>query len=107
MSKGPGPGQLPGWREMPAGAVITEAGNAVRYQTGDWRSLRPEWSQEKCIQCLLCWVFCPDGAIIVRDGKIAEFDFEHCKGCGICAQECPPKVKAIKMVPEEEVTEVK
>ncbi|MFP3216806.1 MAG: 4Fe-4S binding protein, partial [Vulcanisaeta sp.] len=27
-----------------------------------------------------------------------EIDYDHCKGCGICAHECP--VKAIKMVPE-------
>ncbi|MEK7679190.1 MAG: 4Fe-4S binding protein [Deltaproteobacteria bacterium] len=30
------------------------------------------------------------------------FDLEHCKGCGICAVECPDKVKAITM--EEEAS---
>jgi len=43
---------------------------------------------------------CPDSAIIIEDGKMIGFDMEHCKGCGICAVECPDKVKAIKM--EEE-----
>jgi len=28
-------------------------------------------------------------------------DYKYCKGCGICAEECPPKVKAITMVREE------
>jgi Pyruvate/2-oxoacid:ferredoxin oxidoreductase delta subunit len=26
----------------------------------------------------------------------------HCKGCGICAHECPDKVRAISMVLESE-----
>ena len=43
---------------------------------------------------------CPDSAVITEDGKMIGFDLEHCKGCGICAMECPDKVKAIKM--EEE-----
>ena len=45
---------------------------------------------------------CPDSAILVEDAKVVGIDLEHCKGCGICAAECPPKVKAIKMVLERE-----
>ncbi|MCK4909669.1 MAG: 4Fe-4S binding protein, partial [Planctomycetes bacterium] len=37
----------------------------------------------------------------VKDGKVVEFDLKYCKGCGICAEECPAKGKAITMVPEE------
>jgi len=48
----------------------------------------------------MCWIYCPDSAILVEDKKVKEIDLEHCKGCGICAEECP--VKAIKMVPEGE-----
>ncbi|NMB16185.1 MAG: 4Fe-4S binding protein, partial [Firmicutes bacterium] len=55
---------------------------------------------ERCIHCLLCWVFCPDMAVIVEDGRVVGFDYKHCKGCGICAKECPSKVHAIDMVPE-------
>jgi pyruvate ferredoxin oxidoreductase delta subunit len=32
------------------------------------------------------------------DGVRVEVNYDYCKGCGICAQECP--VKAISMVPE-------
>jgi pyruvate ferredoxin oxidoreductase delta subunit len=37
---------------------------------------------------------------LTSDGKLTGIDYSHCKGCGICAEECP--VKAIKMVDEKE-----
>ncbi|RLI05540.1 pyruvate ferredoxin oxidoreductase, partial [Candidatus Bathyarchaeota archaeon] len=48
--------------------------------------------------CLLCWIFCPDGAVIRAEKKVS-INYEYCKGCGICANECP--VKAITMVEEK------
>jgi pyruvate ferredoxin oxidoreductase delta subunit len=87
-----------GWDEIPIGAVIPEAGNGTSYQTGDWRSERPIVNKEKCINCLFCWVFCPDAAVIVEDEKFVDIDYYHCKGCGICSTECP--VKVISMVEE-------
>ena len=89
-----------GWKEIPEGGLIVEAGNAANYETGSWRSSRPVRDVDKCTNCLICWVYCPDSSIIVSDGKIKEIDYFHCKGCGICAEECP--VKAIKMVDEKE-----
>ncbi|MBI5787411.1 MAG: 4Fe-4S binding protein [Candidatus Schekmanbacteria bacterium] len=89
-----------GWKQLPIGGLIIEAGNAEKYVTGGWRSFYPVHDQEKCSNCLQCWIFCPDSAIKVKDGKIREIDMKHCKGCGICAKECPPKIKAITMVEE-------
>ncbi len=89
----------PGWRNIPIGGMITEAGSAFSYHTGDWRTFRPEVDEDKCTDCLLCWIHCPDSAIAVKDGKRAEFDFAHCKGCGICAEVCP--VDCIEMKKEE------
>lgn len=89
-----------GYKEIPIGGIITEAGNSVKYKTGDWRSSRPVWTEEGCVHCLTCWVFCPDNAIFVKDGKMAGIDYDHCKGCGICARECPRKEKALHMVNE-------
>jgi pyruvate ferredoxin oxidoreductase delta subunit len=86
------------YKQFPPGAVIPEAGNSSDYVTGGWRSDRPWRSDEKCTQCLLCWIVCPDSSIRVEGEKVTTFDLEHCKGCGICAQVCP--VDAIDMVPE-------
>jgi pyruvate ferredoxin oxidoreductase delta subunit len=92
MSKGTG------WRDIPIGGLIVEAGNSEEYITGGWRAFRPVLDLEKCINCLTCWVFCPDVSVLVADEEMRGFDLDHCKGCGICASVCP--VDAIEMVEE-------
>jgi pyruvate ferredoxin oxidoreductase delta subunit len=95
-----------GWKELLKGDVIEGGGTARQFKTGDWRSERPVHIPEKCINCLLCWIYCPDSAVIVKDGKMIGFNYDYCKGCGICAHECPVKVKAIKMIPEREAKSI-
>jgi NADPH-dependent glutamate synthase beta subunit-like oxidoreductase len=54
-----------------------------------------------CFACDNCYGSCPDNAVIKLDptGSYAyEFDYDYCKGCGICVQECP--CGAIQMEPE-------
>jgi len=93
-------GQEPTWHELPIGGLMIEPGSAEAYRTGDWRTERPVIDLEKCTSCLLCWMFCPDSSILLENGKVVGVDYDHCKGCGICAKECPPRVSAITMVPE-------
>src|SRR3972149_1694224 len=93
-------GEKEGKKPPPLGGVL-EGGSAHEYSTGGWRKLRPVVDLGKCTNCLICWVMCPDSAVVVEGGKMVGFDLEHCKGCGICAAECPDKVRAIKMVEEE------
>lgn len=50
-----------------------------------------------CNRCDNCWVFCPDMAIIRNEEY--EVDYDYCKGCGVCARECPRYV--ITMEEEE------
>ena len=88
------------WRDMEAGNVITEAGNADLRRTGDWRSQRPTTDREKCNKCGLCWLYCPDAAIKPSEDGYYWTDLFYCKGCGICARACPKA--AITMVQEEE-----
>jgi len=53
-----------------------------------------------CFECDNCFGVCPDNAVIkLGPSEGYEFDFEFCKGCGICAQECP--CGAIDMEPEQ------
>lgn len=93
-------GRKPGWKEIPRGALILEAGNAAQYHTGDWRSRRPLWNEGVCTHCLLCWVYCPDSAVEVAEGKMKGINLDYCKGCGICANQCP-KAGALTMADED------
>ena len=91
---------LKGWKELELGGVIVEPGNTIEYKSGKWRTFRPILDEEKCIDCMICWIYCPDGCVKVKDSKVVGFDYEHCKGCGICDRECPKE--AITMVEEAE-----
>jgi 2-oxoacid:acceptor oxidoreductase delta subunit (pyruvate/2-ketoisovalerate family) len=43
-----------------------------------------------CNECQNCLQFCPDVAIHNRGGAAPfDIDYDHCKGCGICVEECP------------------
>ncbi len=88
-----------GWKEIPIGGLIDEGGTARQYKTGDWRTFIPVKDSSKCINCMICWAYCPDSAIKAKDGTMEGFDLEYCKGCGICASVCP--VKCITMKKEE------
>ncbi len=41
-----------------------------------------------CNKCDVCLTFCPDVAISHADGGYA-IALDYCKGCGVCAEECP------------------
>jgi pyruvate ferredoxin oxidoreductase delta subunit len=95
-----------GWKELPYGGVILDGGNSDNYETGSWRTYRPVYHADRCIHCLRCWILCPDTAILVEDQKMVGHELKHCKGCGICAKECPAKPeKAIEMKLESEFQE--
>ncbi|HOM37569.1 MAG TPA: FAD-dependent oxidoreductase [Spirochaetota bacterium] len=49
-----------------------------------------------CTECKVCETFCPDLAIDVN--KRPEFDYDYCKGCGICYMECPRGVISLREV---------
>ncbi|HXP33046.1 MAG TPA: NAD(P)-binding protein [Acidimicrobiales bacterium] len=53
-----------------------------------------------CFQCDNCFGVCPDNAVMkVDEAHGYRFNYDFCKGCGLCVQECP--CGAIEMMPEE------
>ena len=72
----------------------------VSGKTGTWRVVKPVFVNDKCIRCMLCWLYCPEGVIEVvdREDAFITINYDYCKGCGICSDVCP--VKAIELIPE-------
>ncbi len=68
-------------------------------KTGTWRVFKPIIDHEKCTRCGLCWIYCPDESIELKEDDTPKINYDFCKGCGICSDVCP--VKAIKMEAEE------
>jgi len=90
--------ELSSWEALPVAGVVHPAG-APRTRTGSWRTgEKPAADPSLCVDCLLCWLYCPDSAITLSGETFAGFDLDYCKGCGICADVCP--VGAIEMVAE-------
>ena len=88
--------ELKSWRELPAGGAVAP-GEAPQPHTGGWRTgLKPAADTSRCVNCLLCWLYCPDSAVSLDGTTFAGFDYDLCKGCELCAAVCP--VDAIEMV---------
>jgi 2-oxoacid:acceptor oxidoreductase delta subunit (pyruvate/2-ketoisovalerate family) len=91
--------ELTTWQALPVGGVVSPA-EAERPHTGGWRTgLKPDADLSLCVNCLLCWLYCPDSAVELEGTTFTGFDLDVCKGCEICAEICP--THAIVMVEEE------
>jgi 2-oxoacid:acceptor oxidoreductase delta subunit (pyruvate/2-ketoisovalerate family) len=89
---------LPRSTGLPTGGTVLRD-EATRNRTGGWRTgVKPRADLDRCVNCKLCWVYCPDSAVLVESGVFRGFDYDVCKGCEICAEMCP--VDAIEMVLE-------
>jgi pyruvate ferredoxin oxidoreductase delta subunit len=90
---------------------VAPPGGSLANKTGAWRSMRPVFKHAACIGCRACELVCPEGCVSADPTKkhlceklkreVANFDFDpdYCKGCGMCAAECP--VDDIDMIMEE------
>lgn len=83
-------------------------GGFLTQKNAGWRNVRPVVDTDKCTGCLQCYLYCPDGTIFKRELEAAggkpkhtiAFDYDFCKGCGVCASVC--KFGAITMANEAE-----
>jgi len=96
--------------KLTIGCVAPPGGSVVN-KTGAWRSMLPVFKHQACIACRACEFVCPEGCVfedpgakhhvekLKRDLADRDFDPDYCKGCGMCAAECP--VNDIDMIMEE------
>jgi pyruvate ferredoxin oxidoreductase delta subunit len=89
---------------------VAGPGGSLTYHTGAWRTMRPVFKHVACNGCRACELVCPEGCVfenpqekhLVEKLKRAipnrDFDPDYCKGCGMCANECP--VDDIDMIME-------
>jgi len=67
----------------------------VRQGLDDIEEARRCLSCGVCNLCDRCVTYCPDG-VLRRDGHDLVFDYDYCKGCGVCASECSRAVIYMK-----------
>jgi 2-oxoacid:acceptor oxidoreductase delta subunit (pyruvate/2-ketoisovalerate family) len=92
---------LKDWQALEPGGTSLPA-TAPQPHTGGWRTgVKPAVDLAKCVDCLLCWLHCPDSAVRLTGTRFEGFEYDFCKGCEICAEVCP--TDAITMVDEETV----
>jgi 2-oxoacid:acceptor oxidoreductase delta subunit (pyruvate/2-ketoisovalerate family) len=87
------------WKEIAPAGVCSKS--STGFLTGDWKTNMPVRDPAKCTRCLQCVLFCPDGAILWHPEKgDISFDYNYCKGCGICANQCPTSAITMKLAQE-------
>ncbi len=85
--------------ERPAGARSASFAEVVAGLAADiaGRESARCFTCGRCVDCDNCYLFCPDMAVSRRNGSYLVAG-DHCKGCGLCVEECPRG--ALQMVSE-------
>jgi len=111
---------LVGWDEITQGSILTSFEgdateivnqkseermysnyNSYTASVASWRVEKPVFNIDVCIDCQNCWVWCPDTSILSRDKQMLGIDYDHCKGCAVCAEVCPTNPKSLIMFSEQ------
>jgi pyruvate ferredoxin oxidoreductase delta subunit len=75
--------------------------NSYTATVASWRVDKPVFNIDACIDCQNCWIWCPDTSILSRDKQMLGIDYDHCKGCAVCAEVCPTNPKSLIMFSEQ------
>jgi pyruvate ferredoxin oxidoreductase delta subunit len=113
-------GEHVGWDEVTQGIILTSFNgnatdivnqkaeernysefNSYTASVASWRVEKPIFNIDVCIDCQNCWVWCPDSSIMSRDKQMLGIDYDHCKGCAVCAEVCPTNPKSLIMFSEQ------
>ena len=120
--------KLPVSAFSPDGTIPT---GTTQFEKRGIASQCPEWIKENCIQCGMCVLSCPHAALRgnLLDDKTLKSMPQHfqdsaakamgiegknyklqlspldCTGCGVCANVCPARNKALKMVTTTDILE--
>jgi pyruvate ferredoxin oxidoreductase delta subunit len=115
---------LVGWDDITQGSILTSfVGDATEIvhkkseervysnhnsytaTVASWRVEKPVFNIDVCIDCQNCWVWCPDTSILSRDKQMLGIDYDHCKGCAVCAEVCPTNRISLIMFSEQKAME--
>ena len=88
------------WQDTTRGGNIYGSGTSKYYRTGGWRVDTPQFEAARCVNCMRCFLLCPDGSIALEDGQVTGIHYNYCKGCGICSEVC--SAGAIHMMSRQE-----
>jgi pyruvate ferredoxin oxidoreductase delta subunit len=63
-------------------------GSSKANKIGSWRINMPVFKHKDCNDCRICVLVCPDACVSGKD-SVYNANMDYCKGCGLCAYECP------------------
>ena len=81
-------------------STILSPANTRQRRVGMWSRYKPVIDYGECTRCRICYVYCPDSAILIGKDDFPAVNYDACKGCDICHTECP--VNAISLVQKKE-----
>lgn len=93
------PAPLFGYLNAPIGGCVVNPGNTVFKDLSVSRQgFLPAFYREKCVDCAMCEIVCPDfcfvwetvkGAPSGKWRRLVGVDYQYCKGCQKCVEVCP------------------
>jgi heterodisulfide reductase subunit A len=88
-----------------ASAAVSRACTIISKDFLEVGGVISEVEEGKCIACLTCVRTCPYFVPVINEKGVAKIDVATCRGCGICATECPVKAIQLKHYTDYQILE--